>query len=124
MLGCCAWVFKVATLVLLMHGNLCGTGMCRFHLPSPHARMQLLPLVEMYCTWELEEDCTNLEALMVRFDYVAELESHELGCLLLFMVRHDEDGLHMYSQCDAPPNPIANPFDAVKERLAASDLAF
>ena len=55
--------------------------------------MQLLPLVEMYCRWELEEDCSNLEALLLRFDSEAELESHELGCALLHMVRDDGGGL-------------------------------
>ena len=89
--------------------------------------MQLHPLIEMYCRWELEVDCTNFEALMVRFNYMAELESNKLGRSLLFMVRDDEDGLHMYAQHDhrdAPPFPIANPFDVVRERLAAVDLAF
>jgi len=55
--------------------------------------MQLLPLVEMYCRWELLEDCSNLEALMWRFDSEAELESNDLGRALLFMIRNDEDGL-------------------------------
>lgn len=99
--------------------------------PSPHSIrttcMQLLPLVEMYCRWELEEDCSNLEALMERFDSVAELESHDLGRSLLFMVRDEEDGLRTYSQRrhgEASPNPNANPFDVVRARLAAVDLAF
>ena len=68
------------------------------HLPPPsrHAIratcMQLLPLVEMYCKWELEEDCLDLRALMSRFDSEEEIESHALGQSLLFMVRDDAIG--------------------------------
>ena len=65
------------------------------HLPLPPRQVirntcvQLLPLVEMYLKWELEnctkeEDCTNLRALMLRFDSETELESNELGRSLLF----------------------------------------
>ena len=81
----------------------------------------------MYCRWKLEVDCSNFEALMVRFNYTAELESNKLGRSLLFMVHDDEDGLHMYAQRDhrdAPPYPIVNPFDVVRERLAVVDLTF
>ena len=99
------------------------------HLPPPSPQvvrstcMQLLPLVEMYCRWELEEDCTDLRALMLRFDSEVDLESHELGHSLLFMVRDEDAGIdslkrHIHSA------PRANPFHAVRERLAAVDLAF
>ena len=50
----------------------------------------------MFCKWELQEDCTNLRALMLRFDSEEELDSHELGRSLLFMVRNEDvdvDGL-------------------------------
>ena len=84
--------------------------------------MQLLPLVEMYCKWELEEDCTSLRALMLRFDSESELECHELGRSLLFMVRDDDVGAESLPQ-RAPILPTANPFDVVRERLAAADMA-
>lgn len=97
-----------------------------FPIPSHHtvrgACMQLLPLVEMFCKWELQEDCIYLHALMLRFDSEEDLESHELGRSLLFMVR-DEDGdlnglpaLHTIERA-------ANPFEVVRERLAAVTLA-
>ena len=98
------------------------------HLPAPshHAIratcMQLLPLVEMYCKWELEEDCTDLCALMVRFDSEVELESHELGRSLLFMVRDDAAGLDILPRSD-PLESVANPFDVIRERLAAAGHA-
>ena len=81
--------------------------------------MQLLPLVEMFCKWELEEDCTDLWALMVRFDSEVELESHELGRSLLFMVRDDAAGLDILP-VSAPVVVVANPFDVVRERLSAA----
>jgi hypothetical protein len=55
--------------------------------------MQLLPLIEMYCKWELQEDCSNLGELMRRFDDEAELQSHDLGRSMLEMVRDDDVGL-------------------------------
>ena len=94
--------------------------------PSRHAIrntcMELLPLVEMYCKWELQEDCSNLRALMLRFDLEEELESHAFGRSLLFMVRDDEGGIDSLPRSD----PVAAPTDhfwAVRERLAAADSA-
>ena len=77
----------------------------------------------MYCKWELEEDCNNLRALMLRFDSEADLETHELGRSLLLMLRSDGAGLELLPQrmhVDRPPNP----FEAIRSRLAAVDLAF
>lgn len=97
-----------------------------FPLPSHHtvrsACMQLLPLVEMFCKWELQEDCTNLRALMLRFDSEADLKSHELGRSLLFLVRDEDgdlDGLPTLHRIER----TANPFEVVRERLAAVSLA-
>jgi hypothetical protein len=84
--------------------------------------MQLLPLVEMFCKWELEEDCTDLWALMVRFDSEVELESHELGRSLLSMVCDDADGLENLPR-SVPHVATANPFDVVRERLSAAGHA-
>ena len=84
--------------------------------------MQLLPLVEMYCKWELQEDCTNLRALMLRFDSESELESHELGRSLLSMIR-DEVDCHDHFPLRATLPPQSSPFDLVRERLAAAGLA-
>ena len=80
--------------------------------------MQLLPLVEMYCKWELEEDCTNLWDLMVRFDSEVELDSHALGRSLLFMVRDDAAGLDILPR-PTPLTTTANPFDVIRDRLVA-----
>ena len=97
-------------------------------LPRPSRRLlrstcvHLLPLVEMFCKWELQEDCSNLQSLMQRFDSESELESHELGRSLLFMIRDDDTGVHNLPQLASFEAPI-NPFDAVRERLAAADLA-
>ena len=84
--------------------------------------MQLLPLVEMYCKWVLEEDCTDLRALMLRFDSEQDLESHELGRSLLCMLRDDDIGLHML-QSRMPVQDMRNPFDLLRERLAAAAVA-
>ena len=89
--------------------------------------MQLLPLVEMYCRWDLQEDCSNLQALVQRFDSVSELESHDLGRSLLRMVRDEEDGLLAYSErrhVEPFPHLGTDPFGAVRARLASVDLAF
>ena len=59
---------------------------------------------------------------MLRFDSELELESHELGRSLLFMIRDDDMGfntLPTHSGIDAPTNP----FDEIRERLAAVDSA-
>ena len=85
--------------------------------------MALLPLVEMYCKWELEEDCSDLTALMHRFDSEAVLATHELGRSLLLMLRDEETGLEILP----PPLHLAaavNPFDAIRGRLQALDTAF
>ena len=84
--------------------------------------MQLLPLVEIYCKWELQEDCTDLYALVLRFDSELELDPHELGRLLLAMVRDDDDDFVGLSRQDPTPRTL-NPFDVVKERLEAAHIA-
>ena len=98
--------------------------------PSPHAVratcMQLLSLVEMYCRWELQEDCSNLEGFILRFVSESELESHDLRRALLFMVRNIEEGLHAstpYIQHEAAEDLVADPFEVLQGRLAAVDAA-
>ena len=83
---------------------------------------RLLPLLEMFCKWELQEDCSDLRALMLRFDSEVVLGSHELGRSLLFMIGHEDVG---FDSLPHPPpiEPRINPFDVVRERLAAVDLA-
>ena len=79
--------------------------------------MQLLPLVEMYCKWELEEDCSNLRELMLRFDSEAELETHELGRSLLHMLRDDDIGLRV------PPPPLCgSPLQSTLSTKSGADL--
>ena len=62
------------------------------HVPSHHTIRdtctRLLPLLEMFCKWELQEDCSDLRAT----DSEAVMESHELGRSLLFMVGHEDVG--------------------------------
>ena len=84
--------------------------------------MQLLPLLEMYCRWELEEDCTDLRALMHRFDSEKDLESHELGRSLLFMIR-DEDAQLNRLPMGVPNVSRENPFVEIRERLAVVGMA-
>lgn len=84
--------------------------------------MQLLPLLEMYCRWELEEDCTVLRALMHRFDSETDLESHELGQSLLFMIC-DEDAHFNRLPMGVPNVYRGNPFVAIRERLAVVGMA-
>lgn len=97
-------------------------------LPRPSRRelrttcVHLLPLVEMFCKWELLEDCSDLASLMHRFDSETELESNELGRSLLFMIRNDDIGFHALPQRLSLDSPV-NPFEAVRERLAAAELA-
>lgn len=94
--------------------------------PSPqdirNTCMQLLPIVEMYCRWELEEDCTDLQSLMHRFDSEEELESHELGRSLLYMVR-DVDAEFNSFPVHARTIQRADPFEDIRQRLAAVDVA-
>lgn len=84
--------------------------------------MQLLPLVEMYCKWELEEDCSDLRALMLRFDSEEELKSHELGRSLLFMLRNEDVGPDIFPNRDRNIHR-SDPFGDIRERLQAADLA-
>lgn len=95
--------------------------------PSRHAVratcMDLLPLIEMYCRWELQEECGNLRALMDRFDSEASLQTTELGCSLLLMLRDNDDGLQFRAPRQESSPPL-NPFAAIRGRLAAVDRAF
>lgn len=59
---------------------------------------------------------------MHRFDSELDLETHELGRSLLFMIRDDDMGLHTLPPPASYIAPV-NPFDAVCERLAAVELA-
>ena len=94
--------------------------------PSHHALRatcnQLLPLVEMFLKWELQEDCSNLHALMLRFDSERELQSHELGRSMLQMLRDDDTGLQILPPRIEFGSP-SNPFDDIRSRLAAVDAS-
>ena len=133
----CMFVNVVLLFLMLFFSGCMGPGQLvwrRLHLcpsPSPHVVrttcMQLLPLVEMFCRWELQEDCSNLEVLMERFESVAELESHDLGRALLCMVRDEDDGFRSYSERRHPPavpQATVDAFHEVRQRLAAVDIAF
>ena len=107
-----------------------GTLVWRRHVHSPYPShhairttcTQLLPLVEMYCKWDLQEDCSRLCDLMLRFDSEVELESHALGRSLLSMVRDDDGGFVTLPQ-PVTFIPTVSPFDAVRHRLDAAALA-
>lgn len=111
---------------LLCAGQLVWRRHVGLPIPSHHALrstcMQLLPLVEMYCRWELEEDCTSLRNLLLRFDSELELETHDLGRSLLAMVRDADEEFQGLPRFDNPI-PSTNPFEAVRERLQAAQLA-
>jgi hypothetical protein len=96
-------------------------------LPSHHALratcIQLLPLVEMYCKWELQEDCSDLRALMLRFDSEAALESHELGRSMLQMLRDDDVGVPVLPPRAQLSTPI-DPFYDIKSSIAAVNTTF
>ena len=83
---------------------------------------QLLPLVEMFCKYELQEDCSDLRALMLRFDGERALETDELGRAMLQMLRDDEIGFHIYPIPAQLPAAV-NPFDEFRVSLAAVDTA-
>lgn len=98
------------------------------HPPPPSRQLlrttctQMLPLVEMFCRWELQEDCGNLRELMLRFDSEVELQTHALGRSLLGMIRdadNELEGLPRRPLVDPAPNP----FDAVRDKLASVDTA-
>lgn len=126
--GRCCLFFETSSCFLFATGQLVWRHHAELPAPSRQAICatctQLLPLLEMFCRYELQEDVSDLQALMYRFDSEAELESHALGRSLLFLVRDVEGnaGLHHESirtQLAAPPNP----FDAVRARLSNLDLA-
>ena len=60
---------------------------------------------------------------MLRFDSEADLESHELGRSLLLMIRDEDIGLQVPPPRVHFSTPV-NPFDAIRSRLAAVDIAF
>ena len=94
--------------------------------PSHHAIratcVKLLPLLEMFCRWELQEDRNNIWQLMLRFDSEAALETHVLGRSLFLMVRDDDVGLEILPPHQNTVSPV-NPFDAIRARLAEVDVA-
>jgi hypothetical protein len=76
----------------------------------------------MYCKWELQDDCSDLGALMRRFESESDLESNFLGRSLLHMIRDDDAPLpdtQRHHFVDTQPNP----FNAFRERLAAAEHA-
>lgn len=84
--------------------------------------MQLLPIVEMFCKYELHDNCSDLRALMLRFDSEVQLQSHELGRPLLSMIGSEGAEFECLPQSlSIPPRP--NPFQGVRERLALAALA-
>lgn len=83
---------------------------------------QLLPLVEMFCKYELQEDCSDLRALMLRFDDEHALETDVLGRAMLQMLRDDDIGLHIYPIPAHLPAAV-NLFDEFRVSLAAVDTA-
>ena len=130
LLGIWYMVFEGSAFLLRIAGELVWRRHADGTSPSPHAVratcMGLLPLVELFLWRELQEDCSNLEGFLLRFDSEAELQSHELGRALLFMVRNDEEGLPASSpqlHREVPHHMVPDPFQAVRERLAAVDTA-
>jgi hypothetical protein len=77
----------------------------------------------MYCKWELQEDCSDLWQLMLRFDSEADLRSHNLGRSMLEMCRDDDAGLHQMLPLGRSAT-ASDPFEAIRTTLAAVDTAF
>ena len=100
-----------------------GSSSCPSHHALRATCMQLLPLVEMYCKWELLEDCSNLRALMRRFDSEAALESHELGRSMLQMLHDDDVGMFVLPPRAQFSAPI-DPFDDIKSSLVVVHTSF
>ena len=59
---------------------------------------------------------------MRRFDSPSELESSALGRSFLHMIREDDSGLPGTHARHSPDSSL-NPFNAIRERLAAADFA-
>ena len=118
--------FLASSPILICTGRLVRQRHTHGPLPSHHAIrttcIQILPLVEMYCKLELEEDCTDLRALMLRFDSESELETHELGRSLLAMLNDEDIGHDNLPVCATLP-ALPSPFDILRERLSAAGLA-
>lgn len=105
-------------LVWRRHGRLASPS----HNAIRNTCTQLLPLVEMFCKWEFGEDCSDLRALMLRFDSELELGSHDLGRSLLCMLRNDNVELGaLPRQSELPVRP--NPFAGLTERLSKAAMA-
>ena len=69
----------------------------------------------------------RLQALLLRYDSEAELESHDLGRALLHMVWDDGDELPQQPSRQFAQEPhvvVVDPFQAFREQLAAVDSAF
>jgi hypothetical protein len=129
--GLCALLFPVAFLTSppshLLAGRLVWRRFAADSTPSHHAVratcVQILPLIDMYCKYVLQEDSTNLWGLMVRYDCEAELASHELGRSMLEMIRDDDDGAPQILPPRVRRPTAASPFDAIRSTLAAMDVA-
>ncbi len=68
--------------------------------------MQLLLIMEMFCKYELQDDCNDLRALMLWFDSEVQLQSHELGRLLLSMIAIEGADLECLPRSlPIPPRP-------------------
>ena len=66
--------------------------------------MDLLLLVEMYVRWKLQEDISDLRALMVCFDCEKKIPMHELGqyCVHEGKLRRWIDKLNFHTRCTMP----------------------
>ena len=114
-------------LLLVLAGRLVWRWFPSGCTPSHHALraacVQLLPLIEMYCRYVLEEDCSSLWALMVRYDCEADLASHDLGRSMLAMLRDDDDDGPRPMPAPMHMSAPISPFDAIRGTLAAMDVA-
>ena len=111
----------------LLAGRLVWRRFASTSTPSHHAVRttcaQLLPLIDMYCKYVLQEDTTNLWGLMLRYDCEADLASHDLGRSMLAMVRDDDDGGPRILPPRVHITAPVSPFDAIRSTLAAMDAA-
>ena len=129
--GFWALLFPVAFLTSppshLLAGRLVWRRFASDSTPSHHAVratcVQILPLIDMYCKYVLQEDNTNLWGLMVRYDCEADLASHNLGRSMLAMIHDDYDEAPQIVPPRVHRPTSVSPFDAIRSTLAAMDVA-
>ena len=85
--------------------------------------LHVLPLVEMFCNWEFQEDCSDLKAVMLRYDSESELglmcsDNRFCPCFGM-MTEASNTNLETLTS-----HEVIDPFREIRERLANVDATF